>query len=78
MILKFSDLADKVNGEIKDGELKKILFRTDDPESEDIKGIGVLYRMLILTFIASYAKYKYDLQHGAVKSETPKDRKSVV
>ena len=71
MTLKFSDLADKVNDEVKDGGLKKILFRTDDPESDDIKGIGVLYRMLILTFIASYAKYKYDLQHGNVKSETP-------
>ena len=61
MTLRFSDYADIVNKEIKDEELKKILFRTSEPEGDDLKGIGVLYRMLIFAFVASFAKYKYEV-----------------
>ncbi len=71
MAMKFSEVAGRVDREIKDANLKRILFRSDCLEGDDIKGIDVLYRMLTFGFIFSYAKYKHDMQTDGIRTELP-------
>ena len=56
----FSAWSKDVNIKIKDPVLKELLFGIDEVEGSDIKGIGVLYKMMTFTFMFAYAKYKYD------------------
>lgn len=71
MALKYSDVAHQVNQEIKDDLLKQLIFKTNEVEADDIKGIDVLYRMMVFTFIFVYAKYKYDSQKNNINTDYP-------
>lgn len=71
MTLKYSDAARKVNKEVKDNNLKQLIFKNEEVEADDIKGIDVLYRMMVFTFVFSYAKYKFDCQKNNITTEYP-------
>lgn len=73
----YSSYAKEVNEKIKDPLLKEVLFGMDDIEGEDIKGIGVLYKMMTFTFMFTYAKYKYDRDHKKFRAETTNTKRVV-
>lgn len=73
----YSSYAKEVNEKIKDPLLKEVLFGMDDVEGEDIKGIGVLYKMMTFTFMFTYAKYKYDRDHKKFRAETTNTKRVV-
>lgn len=67
----FSSYAKEVNQKIKDSTLKELLFGMDEVEGEDIKGIGVLYKMMTFAFMFAFAKFKYDRENKKIRMETP-------
>ena len=66
MANKYSEIAERINSEIADPNLKKLLFGIEDPDADDVKGIDVLYRMMMFSFLFTYAKYKYDRNKEAL------------
>ena len=52
--LTFNSYAKEVNAKIKDAALKEFLFGIDDLEGSDIKGIGVLYKMMTFSFMFAF------------------------
>lgn len=75
--MTYSSYAKEVNAKIKDPVLKELLFGMDDIEGEDIKGIGVLYKMMTFTFMFTYAKYKHDRDNKKLKIETTNAKRVV-
>lgn len=75
--MTFSSYAKEVNSKIKDPVLKELLFGMDEVEGSDIKGIGVLYKMMTFTFMFTYAKYKYDRDTKRLRSDTPNARRVI-
>ncbi len=57
-VLTFDEVAVKVNETIKDPRLKILLFGIKDVKAKDISNIGVIYKMMTLAFLFTYAKYK--------------------
>lgn len=60
MPLNYSEIANKINKEMRDPLLKRILFGAEDVDGSDVRGIEVLYRMMVFSFVFTYAKYKFD------------------
>ena len=75
--LTFSSYAKEVNAKVKDPMLKELLFGMDDVEGSDIKGIGVLYKMMTFTFMFTYAKYKFDRDNKKLRVDTPNAKRVV-
>lgn len=64
----FNEVAERVDREIKDENLKRLLFGSKHPEGDDIMGIGVTYRMLVFTFLYTFSKYKFFQQKKNAKA----------
>ncbi len=75
--MTFSSFAKEVNAKIKDPALKELLFGMDEVEGTDIKGIGVLYKMMTFTFMFAYAKYKYDRDSKKLYADTPNAKRVI-
>jgi hypothetical protein len=75
--LSFSSYAKEVNKNISDPMLKELLFGMDEVEGSDIKGIGVLYKMMTFTFMFAYAKYKYDRDNKKLRTDSPNAKRVV-
>ena len=73
----FNSYAKEVNSKIKDAALKEFLFGIDDLEGSDIKGIGVIYKMMTFSFMFAYAKYKYDLDNKKLHASTPNAKRVI-
>ena len=73
----FSSYAKEVNAKIKDPVLKELLFGMDEVEGSDIKGIGVLYKMMTFTFMFAFAKYKYDRDFKKIRIDTPNAKRVI-
>ncbi|MBQ9071326.1 MAG: hypothetical protein IJY23_08290 [Clostridia bacterium] len=73
----FSAWSKDVNIKIKDPVLKELLFGIDEVEGSDIKGIGVLYKMMTFTFMFAYAKYKYDRDNKRLHADTPNAKRVI-
>ncbi len=68
---RLADIAKEVEEEIKDKNLKELIFKNDVVDAADVKGIDVLYRMLVFAFTFSLAKYKYDMREGNIHTTFP-------
>lgn len=55
----FTEVAERIDKEVKDEALKTLLFGCKHPERDDIMGIGVLYRTLVFTFLYTFSRYKF-------------------
>ena len=73
----FSSYAKEVNAKIKDPVLKELLFGMDEVEGSDIKGIGVIYKMMTFTFMFAFAKYKYDRDFKKIRIDTPNAKRVI-
>ncbi len=49
----------------------------DEVEGSDIKGIGVLYKMMTFTFMFAYAKYKYDRENKRLRIDSPNAKRVI-
>lgn len=71
MELTYAEVAERIDSEIQDESLKKLLFNRKHPDEDDISGIGVLYRMMLFTFFYTFAKYKADKKNKKIHNTYP-------
>lgn len=62
--MDFKSLAKRLNNDIKDSKLKKLLFGDEEIEAFEISNIGTLYRVLTFIFLFIYIQYKYKKING--------------
>lgn len=71
MELTYAEVAERIDEEIKDENLKKLLFGRKHPDEDDLGGIGILYRMMLFTFFYVFAKYKADKKENKLENVYP-------
>ncbi len=74
--LSYTEIAALMDEEIQDKTLKEFLFEMPVIKKSGISGIGVIYKLLMFTFIFAHAKYRNDKKNGKKLKSSPNARRA--
>lgn len=73
----YAEIAALMEEEIQDKTLKEFLFEMPVIKASGLVGIGVLYKLLMFTFIYANAKYRHDKENKRNLRSTPNARRAL-
>ena len=73
----YTEIAELMNEELTDDNLKELLFEMTTVRPSGIKGIGVIYKMLMFSFIFALAKYGSDKAEKKDLESTPNAKRAM-
>ena len=75
--VSYAEIAAIMNEELTDDNLKELLFEMTTIRPSGITGIGVIYKMLMFSFIFALSKYRADKRNGRDVESTPNARRAM-
>lgn len=72
----YAEIAALMEEEIQDRTLKEFLFEMPVIKESGVTGIGILYKLLMFTFVYANAKYRHDKENKKNLRSTPNARRA--